>query len=492
MPNVTVAIGTGFYQSDSLPFANQRCVNLYPNIPQAAALKSDSLFEVQGTTEIATTGKKATDRNRGAWVFNGVPYFVNGTFLYVLERTENFGGEITYEAVNLGEIEGQGRCSMSDNGRQLMIINDLGDGYIYNPNGEPRLAVIDDAGFQANGQPEQVVFLDGYFVVTTADKKAIVSAINDGLNWNALDFFTAEADPDGITAPFVYRNQLYLLGTQTTESFRNIGGAGVPFQRLNGFVLTRGCSAPFSVQQLGSVVYWIGQGENEQPVALAFSGSDPVKISTTAIDNKLSELSENALRNMFSWAYSFRGHDFIAFSSGDWAFIYDVATQKWHERESQVISNGVRLTKRSRIQTVINAYNELLAGDTEDGRIGRISADVFTEYELPIISFFTTSPLYDLGNSFSLPSIELLCESGVGTPTTPDPQVRMSISRDGAVFDNPRTRSMGKIGDRKTRQIWYKNGRVSRFCIMKVEISDPIKRRLFALELKYKQGTSNG
>jgi hypothetical protein len=466
-------------------------VNFYPNLPQAAALKSESLFEVQGSVQVGITSRKAADKNRGAWVFNGQPYFVNGNGLFRLDRNILFGGRVEYTTTTLGEVEGEGLCSLADNGRQLIIINSDGQGYIYEPTANDQFKAINDAGFTANGKPKQVVFLDSYFIVTTDDKKAIVSGINDGLNWNALQFFTAEADPDGIVAPFVYKNQLYLLGTQTTETFRNIGGAGVPFQRINGFVLTRGCACPFSVRQLGDTVYWVGNGENEQPVALAFMGSEPVKISTTAIDNKFAELSAEDLAGVFSWAYSVRGHEFIAFSSNAWTFIYDVATQRWHERESQVISSDRRVTRRCRIQSVVSAYNELFLGDTEDGRIGQIDENVYTEYELPLISFFTTSPLYDLGNSFSLPSIEVLCESGVGNRATTHPEIRLSISRDGATFENPRTRYLGAAGNRKVRQIWHKNGRVSRFCIFKVEISDSVKRRIFGLELKYKQGSGN-
>jgi hypothetical protein len=491
MPNITIAVGGGFYESDSLPFANQRCVNLKPNFPQAVALKNDSLFEVEGTREIAITSRKASDRNRGSWVFGGIPYFINGQNLYRLDRSEGFGGVITYTVVQVGAVTGSGLCSISDNGTQIIIINNEGIGFIYNPSADVRFTTITSAGFYANGMPEQVVFLDGYFIVTTSDKKAIVSAINNGLSWNALDNFTAEADPDGIVAPFVYRNQLYLLGTQTTECFRNIGGAGVPFERLNGFVLTRGCTAPFSVRQLASTVYWVGSGENEQPVILSFNGSDTQKISTTAIDTKIHELSEKQVGEIYSWAYGLRGHKFIAFSSSDWTFIYDVATQRWHERESQVISNNNRITKKSRIQSAIGAYNEILVGDTEDGRIGLIDAELYSEYELPLVSFFTTSPLYELGNSFSLPSVEVLCESGVGNAKKEKPEIRLSVSRDGATFENPRTRLLGSSGQRKTRQVWYKNGRVTRFCIFKVEISDPVRRRIFALELKYKRGSGN-
>lgn len=488
MTKITVDVGTGFYQSDALSFSNQRCVNLYPNLPQAPALKTSSLFNVQGLRQIEKTGDLLFDQNRGGWRFSGAPYFVNGDKLYRIDRTVNDDESVTYSRVELGTVPGKGFCSFSDNGNQLIIINNLGDGYVYQPGASPEFEAISDAGFSANGTPQQVVFIDSYFIVTTDDRKAIVSAPNDGKSWNALDRITAEADPDSIVAPFVYRNQLYILGTQTCETFTNIGGAGVPFQRVNGFVLSQGCTSPFSVTQLGNYVAWVGRGENEQPAVYLFDGNVPVKVSTTAIENKLHEISESDLESIFTWSYSLRGNEFIGINTNEFTFVFDIKTQRWHERQSLVRDpRGLRNEKRCRINCVLSAYNELLVGDSEDGRIGIIDVNSYMEYDEPLQSFFTTQPLYDLGNSFSLPMVELLCESGVGSRTVDDPKVRMQISRDGAVFSNSRTRSLGKQGDRKRRQIWYRNGRVSRLCIFKFIISDPIKRRIFGVEIDYKQ-----
>lgn len=489
MPNMTIDIGNGFYESDSLPFSNQRCVNLYPNIPQVPALTSSSLFNVSGLTRVAITSRKAADANRGGWVFRGVPYFVNGRHLYSLSRNESINGDVTYEATKIGDVDGNGFCSFADNGRQLMIINDQGAGYIYEPTNSPQFQMITDAGFYANGKPKQVVFIDSYFVVTTDLDVAIISSPNDGLSWNALDFISAEADPDGIVAPFVFKNQLYLLGTQTTESFTNIGGAGVPFQRVNGFVLSRGCMAPFSVRNIGNAVTWIGAGENEKPAIWLFSGGEPEKISTIAIDNKLDESTELQLEQSFSWAYSQRGHDFIGFTFNNFTFVYDLTTGRWHERQSDITDpTGRRIIKRCRINSVLNAYNDLFVGDSEDGRIGIIDVNNYTEYFEPLRSFFTTTPLYNLSNSYSLPHVELLCERGVGNPDSPNPVVRLEISRDGAEFENPRTRQLGEAGNRKVRPIWHKNGRVSQYSVFKFTISDPVRRRLYGVELQYKGG----
>lgn len=489
MANITVDIGYGFYESDALPFANQRCVNLYPNIPQAPALKNSSLFGVQGIYEIAVVSRQANQRSRGGWVFEGVPYSVNGNSLYAIERTVSFDGSETFNPVKVGEINGNGMCSFADNGQQLMIIDDLGNGYIYQPTASPQFQPITDGGFTANGTPKNVSYMASYFIVITDSKKTIVSAVNDGLSWNSLDVVESFGDPDGNVASFVLNEQLFVLGTQSCESYGLVATSGTPIRKQVGFLLEYGCAAPFTVKKVGNRVFWIGNGENELPVIYEFNGSSITKISTTAIDNKLHSLRPEELASMFSWSYGLRGNSFVAFSSSKFTFVYDTITQRWHERESTVLDSlGNYNQKPCRIKTVLNAYNKLIVTDNEDGRFGVLDANLDREYDYDLISYFTSSPLYNLGNSFSLPSIELLCERGVGNSDVPDPKVRLEISRDGVTFENPRTRQLGAEGNRSIRPIWNKNGRVSQLCIFKVTVSDSVKRRIFGLDIKYKTG----
>jgi len=483
---IQIDIVNGFYQSDSLPLSNQRCVNLYPNIPQAPSLSPGALFNVQGLKEVATSSNLIRDSNRGGIVFNNVPYFLNGIRLQRLDQVVLPNFTSVYNLVDVGAVLGTGRVSFANNGQQIMMINSDGIGYIYNPDDSPNMQVINDPGFQANGKPLEVAFVDGYFIVTTDEKKAIVSAVNNGLDWNALDSITAESDPDDVVVPFVFNNQLYLCGTLTTEAFNNIGGAGVPFRR-SGFFLPTGCSAPKSLVELGNQVMWLGRGKNEKPSIYLFSGQAAQKVSTTAIDNVLHSLRSDQIRNAFAWSYSLRGAMFVGFNIGDFTFVYDIATQRWHERQSIVRDSiGVKTTKRCRINSVLNAYNQLICGDSEDGRLGFIDEKVFLEYGEPLQSFFTTAPVFNNNLPFSLPIIELLCESGVGNELVKDPVARLEISRDGALFENPRTRELGRVGDRKLRLVWAKNGRVSQYCLFKVTISDPVKRRLYGLSVKIK------
>jgi len=486
--NLRVNIGQGFYQSDSVPFSNQRCVNLYPNVPQAPSVSDTSLFGTEGLKQIASVSTRVSEACRGAIEFQGQAFFVLGSSLYEVEKVTLATGGADYRTNFIGFVNGGlGRVSMAENGSQLLIINDEGRGYIYQPSASPVFGEIADAGFYANGTPQIAAYVDRYFLVTTDQKKVIISAVGDGTNWNAIDFVSAEADPDDVVSIFIHKNQPYLLGSKTTEQLQNIGGAGVPFRRVNGFVVPVGCTAPFSVVNVGEVVYWVGRGNNQKAAVWAFNGGSPQRISTTAIDNALNSLPNSCLCGIFSFSYSQHGQQFVHFTASNVTFVFNPQTGRWHERESQFTDNaGQRTTEPCRISAVVDTFNELIVGDRKDGRIGIIDEDVYTEYGEPILSYFTTQPLYMNSNSFTLPQIELVCETGVGNPDCLDPKVRLEISRDGAQFENPRTRQLGASGNRSIRPTWYKNGRVSALAVLKVSISDPVKRAIYAIDLKLK------
>lgn len=479
---VELPIAGGFYLSDSLPISAQECTNWYVNRPQTDALGSAGLFGTPGIELIASTGL-VLQENRGAHTKSGIPYFVNGDALYSLIRTFDIDDNEVFTLNSLGAIEGEGRVSMADNGTQLMILVPGGAGYIFNEDSGTPFQKITDAGFTANGAPQIVKFVDSFFLVTTDEKKFIVSAPNDGLSWNALDFGSAEADPDQIVAPVIFKNQAYILGTKTTEPFQNIAGAGFPFLRISGALIDKGLFAPFGSVNTDNSFMWIGGGVNESAAIWQSTGGAPAKVSTTAIDTAIAEFTQEELQQSFAFAYAQKGGYFVGFSFPTRTFVYDTITQAWHERKSQLTDpTDKEVTVRWRVNSLTSAYGRILVGDSEDGRIGSVDKDVFTEYGRNIIRTVTTSPFHNQGSSFSIPRLELTVESGVSDRNEKDAVFRLSTSRDGKTFTDERIRPIGKTGEYDHRVTWNRNGRYSRFSVLKFVMSDPVKPVIIKLE----------
>tara|TARA_R110000751_G_scaffold221354_3_gene323869 strand:+ start:43 stop:1464 length:1422 start_codon:yes stop_codon:yes gene_type:complete len=472
MPKIVLPIANGFYESDSLPLSAQECTNFYPNIAQAPALNQETLFGTPGLVEVATASD--LDNNRGAHEMNGVPYFVVGATLYSMSAT--------YVLTSIGTISGSGRVSMADNGTQMLVLVPGGNGYIYN-HVTDAFAKITDVDFTANGNPQIVVYIDGFFCLTTDSKKFIVSALNNGLSYNALDFGTAESDPDEIVAPIVYKNQLFIGGSQTIEAFQNIGGADFPFQRT-GLFLPKGINSPFSIQLIEDTFAFIGSGQNESAAIWTLAGNNVQKISTTAIDNELNRLTEDQIKSIYSWSYAQKGAYFVGFALPGSTFVYDNISKRWHERKSLIEGS----LGSYRVASMIRAYNQIWAGDTVDGRIGLLDPEVYTEYSGQILRTIVTQPFQDNMESFVVPEIEMTLESGVGNAASVNPQIGMARSKDGKTWQDTRFRGIGSIGQYNHRAIWRRNGRASRFELFRFTMSDPVKPVLIQLTAEIEVG----
>jgi len=477
MPKIDIPIANGFYESESLPISAQECTNWYPNVVQTSGLSQETLLGTPGINQLVTTGI-INQANRGAHVKGGIPYFINGGDLYRLDRAIDASGVETFSTTTLGAVAGSGRVSMADNGTQLMILSPGGKGYIYNELAGTPFLEITDVDFNANGAPQHVVFIDGYFAVTTDSKKWIISALNDGMTWNALDFASAESDPDDIVAPIVLMNQVFITGSETTESSQNQpNGAGFPFVRSNLF-MNKGCFAPFSLINANDSFLMIGGGRNESPAIWQFNGSGFSKVSTTAIDNVLSKFSDSEILEAFSFTYADKGEYFVGFTIGNVTFVYGAIAKRWHERKSYIGTSDLRW----RVNSLVTAYGRVLVGDSQDGRIGELDSETYTEYGENIRRVIATQPFSSLGMVIRVPMVELTVESGVGNSARTDPTVSMDVSADGKTFSYERARSMGRVGEYNQRAVWYRNGKFSRFAILRFKMSDPVKPSIIKCE----------
>jgi len=354
MPRTNIPIDGGFYLSDSLPISAQECVNWYVNIPQTqGALSTGTLFGGAGISQIQTTGNNAEQINRGMHVKAGLPYFLNGETLIRVDRTVDVDGVETFTNESLGTIPGSGRVSMADNGTQLMVLVPGGDGFIIDESSGTPFVTITDPSFTANGVPQIVVFIDSFFVVSTDSKKFIRSDANDGTNWNALNVFSAESDPDDIVTLQVYKNRLFVGGGETIEEFQNNGGQ---FQRA-GFFIDKGVFAKFSTISTNNSFMWIGGGTNESPAIWTLSGNQAQKVSTTAIDAALQDFTKEEIDSAFAYSYAQNGAYFVGFSLPTRTFEFNTITNRWNERKSQIINTkGLTEVIRWRVNSLGTAF----------------------------------------------------------------------------------------------------------------------------------------
>lgn len=480
---IELPIATGFYEDNSKPIAAQECINWQPVTPQTNALSQAQLIGTPGITLRSMAGTKSA---RGVHVMEGIPYTVNGTTLY----RENDDGTTT----SLGTISGTGRVSMADNGNQLCIIVPGVTGYIFTASPDTLTQITDPDFTTTLGPSEQVHFKDGFFIhynnsaSVGTGKIFFHSNLNNGLAYDATDFGSAEIDPDEITGIHVNRNILYICGEITIEPFQNIGGAGFVFQRIPGAVIQKGVRTKFSLQEFDNAFAFIGGGINEQPSVWRASGSSVQRISTTAIDNILRNLTDVQIEAIFCTVYAEGGGYFYNIHLPDRTFSYDSLNSQlaqrpvWHERRSK---DEFGRDANWRVNGIVDAYGKTMVTDNQSGRIGELDYDVYTEYGTSITRIVATAPFHSQGRRVTVAEMEITCESGVGNTVDPgeEPFITRSISDDGGfTFGNETSRSLGKQGEHTKRQIWRREGQFSRSRVYRFSISDPVKPVIIKLE----------
>lgn len=477
MPRVELPFADGFYVSQSGPLIDKRVVNAYPVIPQADALSKRALLGTPGISEFADFGSGSS---RGAIVFtDGTPYRVLGNALVSIDSSGN--------TTNHGNITGSSDVSIDSNGINIAIQDPDGDSYFFTP-GSSTLELNTDVVFLSFGQAKTVTFKDGFYVYTTdlLFFSSSVKTTNDGKDFDALDFADAEISPDQLVAGHNNHNQLYILGETTIEVFQTIVTTGFPFQRIPGAMIQKGCAAPNSIVDFDNSFLFIGGDVGEQPAIWKAIGSNASKISTSAVDQLIQGNSKETIAAARAFTYAQNGDYFAVFTIGDNTLVYDATTSalsgkhEWHERQTG-ITDGNGFQKWRGIHGV-KAFGKILVGDDRSGKIGDLTFDVKTEYGDSVERFFTTKPFINNGDSIFSHEIELLMQTGVGDSTTPDPQIRMDYSDDGGRnFVSEISRSMGRVGEFKTRVRWSRQGRIPNHRMLRYKMSAPVEFNVYSL-----------
>lgn len=464
------------YVARSVNAADNRMVNLYPEMVPEGGKEAAFLTRCPGLLRKSSVG---TGPIRGMWQIKGAMYAVSGTGFYKVEVY----GRTRLKGTLIGTVTGTGPVSMSDNGTQIFIACNP-DGFIYNTVTEV-FAQITDPDFPG---AVTVGYLDGYFVFNEPNSSRVwVTSLLDGLSIDPLDFASAEGDPDGLISLIVDHREAWLFGTNSIEVWYDAGLADFPLQRIQGAFNEIGCAAPYSVAKLDNGLFWLGSDARGRGIVYRANGYTGQRVSTHAIEWQIQEYSD--ISDAIGYTYQQDGHAFyvLIFPTAQTTWVYDVATQAWHERAGW--SNGEFVRHRSNCQVVFN--NEVLVGDFENGNIYAYDLNDYTDNGdvQKWLRSWRALPTgqNDLKRS-SQHNLQIDCEAGVGTNTGQgsDPQMMMRWSDDGGhTWSNEQWLPIGKIGEYFRRVIYRRLGMTLKLRDRVYEISgtDPVKITIMGAQL---------
>ena len=498
------------YVARSVNAADNRMVNLFPEIVPDGGKEAAWLQRAPGLTLLATLPQGPI---RGLWTFNNLAYAVAGEKFYQIDTNWTY--------VEKGTVAGTGPVSMVDNGTQIFIACN-GPSYIYNSLTD-QFAEITDPDFAG---AVTVGYIDGYFVFNEPNsQKFWVTSLLDGTSIDPLDFASAEGSPDNLAALIVDHKEIWLFGQNSVEVWYDAGNPDFPLAPIQGAFNEIGCIAPYSVAKLDNGVFWLGADARGRGIVYRSEGYTGKRISTHAVEWQI-QLYHN-LADAVGYTYQQDGHSFyvLNFPSANTTWVYDVATQAWHERAAWEDYNFIR--HRGNCQMSFN--NEIVIGDYENSNLYAFDLDNYTDNNTTQKWLRSWRALPTGQNDLTRTtqhSLQLDCETGVGLNgpdytyleglylTTEDsiklitesgdyiaaeagvpdvgvfPQVMLRWSDDGGhTWSNEHWKSMGKLGQFGYRTIWRRLGMTLKIRDRVYEISgtDPVKIAIMGAELHMSQ-----
>lgn len=340
----------------------------------------------------------------------------------------------------LGAIDGDGPFSMAGYGNFLFV---AGGDSLWGWDG----ATLTDIAFPDSASVLKVIIAASRAVCIRADTGQFYWSDVLETDIEALDFATAENQPDELLDCLFLDDILILFGAETVEFWPNTQDAELPFQPLEGRVIEKGIRGTGCAAAFGSTFAWV---TNEHTVCVSDENN---VISNPGLQAKIEASSAVSL-----FSFLIEGLEFLALRLDDETYVFNTRAGRWSQFQSRDAVLG----------TPINWIPHCFAGGVFGSSIdGRTLAWSTGHQDLESVlerRFRAGFPLNSGGLQIS--NASLRCNVGQ-TPflegTYVAPLAEMRLSRDGGkTWGAWRQKSLGEQGQYRTQVRWRACGMASR------------------------------
>lgn len=272
-----------------------------------------------------------------------------------------------------------------------ITITDGGSGYVTAPN----VTINDPTGmgaaatcllnfFPTSGLVPGAIFLDSYVIVGTPQGRLYSSNVGDPTTWNALDYISAEAQPDLSIGIARHLNYVLNFGQWSTEFFYDAGNPiASPLNSAPSYQLEIGCLDGNTIVAFDQTVMWVGTSKTGSNSVYLLDGVSPVKVSSTYIDRILNR----SPTDLFAYAMKYNGHTFYVLTSHlfNVTIVYDVNEKVWVQWTMWATDDAGNYGEqyfRPLYYTYIGITHVLL--DDDNGKIYGMSENFYTDSGAPI------------------------------------------------------------------------------------------------------------
>lgn len=381
----------------------QRTVNCFPAIDPDEAKEKLTMYGTPGLKLITQLeGENSDTCIRRMHVMKNKLYVVVG---YVAPRVYEI--DTDYVVSLLGTIGNSVKpVFMSDNGRQLLIVNGTSTGY-YVEYGV--LTTVATADFPT---ADSVAYQDTYFITNTAISGDVnISGINDVTSWNTADVTIADSHPDKALRVMSSNRELWVFGEVTVEPFYNSGNADFPFERVQGASIQVGTISQQSVAAVNGIFYWLSNTK----MVVRNNGYQIQIISNPALDYQLASYS--TVSDAIGYNTLVDGHDWyvLTFPTVRKTWVFDTTTNYWFEWESYYNKLTSVQWGRHRSNHIVRFNDKEIVGDYENATLYELDMETATDNGNEIRSIRTGQYINKERKNVIFHNFELEFEAGVGT-----------------------------------------------------------------------------
>ena len=436
MSIVPISLGTGSNRARFDHGGAARHINCYVEQLGDEAKAPAMLVAHDGLTDFATLTSAGV---RGMLEVGAYLWVVSGRQVYRVDTGGN--------AVSIGGIPTDGPVYMARNRRAVPQIGILSSGLLYVINtGTSALTQVVDADLPPGSS---LTVLDGFGIIPVSNGRWFTTGLDDFTTIDALDFGTADSNPDEIVRGATREGEVVLFGTRSIEWWRNTGNVDFSFSGGRVAIAEIGCLAAGSVATIDRTLAWVA---HDGTVRL-MSGYDGQRISNHAVERDIASADPNAI-SATSWAA--RGHTFYALSSPNWTHVWNKTTGTWSERKSYG-------QNRWRGSVVTKFGTAWIVGDAALGKLYGMSPDATSEGNEPLVMTVRTPPVHAFPSRLQIAALFVDIIPGVGLntamPAALDPELMVRWSDNGGTtWSAERRIALGRQGDTVRRAVLRRLG----------------------------------
>ena len=474
------------YSLKNVAYDCQTLVNWYCEVDETGKGREAEVAQFRPRPGLKKIMKNLPSPSRGLFeASNGKLYGVFGDQLHVFNSNGSSNTNWTTTRLTSG-IPGIEPVQFADNSLSLFIIAD-GQPYAYTYAGGA-FTILSGGAYTA---VSSMTYIDGRVVFTEANSKRFFWTDVLSLEAPALNFASAETDPEDTVGLINNNLDLWIFGKRSIEIWYNASQGNTIFARRGNALIDTGCAAARTIQKLNNTVAWLSVDNRGGPIMMVAAGYSPQRISTFALEQYWSNFTADQIKGASGYPIQLEGHNMYVLNipGSDTTWVYDFTSSQqmgkpmWSEWKSDK-GDGFQ-GRHLAVNQVYHKGNHVCS----DYIVGTVYVmEGLTDNDMRIMRERTAPHISNEMKRIIYTNLILLFSTGIVIDQNLDPQAIIQFSDDGGyTWSEERWVSAGKVGQYGLRVDASRLGS-GRNRVFRIRCYDPIDWQLSGATLDVKVG----